>query len=395
MSDGSLIVRGIGRLLTMAGDPPPGPAAIVIRDGRVEWSGADSDLPSGAELPTYDAGGACVVPGFVDAHTHLVWAGSRREEFLARLAGTAYDGGGIQTTVTATRAASDDELLALATSRVRQMLANGTTTVEVKSGYGLSDESELRLLDIVAALGARTPIQIDATYLGAHVVPAGRDRTDYVDEVIATLPAAAEHGARWCDVFCDSGAFDVAETERILVAARDAGLGLRMHAEQLARTGASTLAAALGCASADHLEKVTDTDARALADAQVIGVLLPTAAMSLRDNSHDHVDVLRRAGVRFALATDCNPGTSWCESMPYVIQLGCLDFGLSVAEAFTAATLGGAMALQKPDVGNLSIGARGDLAILAAEHEADVVAHLGGRAVDVTVVGGEVWLAES
>jgi imidazolonepropionase len=395
MSDGTLLVRGIGRLLTMVGDPLPGPAAIVIRDGRIAWSGSESDLPGGDELPTYDAGGACIVPGFVDAHTHLVWAGSRREEFLARLAGTAYDGGGIQSTVAATRAASDEDLLALATSRVRQMLANGTTTVEVKSGYGLSTDSELRLLDVVTALAQRTPIQIEATYLGAHVVPAGRDRTDYVDEVIATLPAVAEHGARWCDVFCDNGAFDVAETERILVAARAAGLGLRMHAEQLARTGAATLAAALGCASADHLEKVTDADARALADAGVVGVLLPTAALSLRDNSHDHVDVLRRAGVRLALATDCNPGTSWCESMTYVIQLGCLDFGLSVAEAFAAATLGGAAALRKSDIGHLRDGARGDLAILAAEHEADVVAHLGARAVDVTVVGGEVWLAES
>src|SRR3954452_7889334 len=167
-SGADLLVRGIGRLLTIAAPPLDGPAAVVIRDGRVAWTGADADLPSGPDLPTYDANGACVVPGFVDPHTHAVWAGSRRNDFLARLAGTRYDGGGIQTTVAATRAASTDELIVLATARVRTMLANGTTTVEVKSGYGLAVDDELRLLDVVAAVAARTPVRIEPTYLGAH-----------------------------------------------------------------------------------------------------------------------------------------------------------------------------------------------------------------------------------
>ena len=396
MADGGdLLVRGVGRLLTMAGAPVDGPAAVVIRAGRVTWTGPESELPAQDELPAYDAGGACVVPGFVDPHTHLVWAGSRRDEFLARLAGRQYDAGGIQVTVAATRSASSDELVALAGRRLRRMLGNGTTTVEVKTGYGLAAAEELRLLDVVTAVADQTPVRVEPTYLGAHVVPAGRDRRDYIDEVVATLPAAAEHGARWCDVFCDRGAFQPAETERIMTAARAAGLGLRMHAEQLAHTGAAALAAQLGCASADHLEHITDTDAAALAAAGVVAVLLPTAALSLRETGRVHVDRLRNARVRLALATDCNPGTSWCESMPYAIQLGCLEFGLSVDEAMAAATAGAAAALRRTDVGHLGVDARGDLAVLEAEHEADLVAHLGGRPVSVTVVGGVPWLADS
>lgn len=383
----NLTVRGIGRLLTMTGDPQ-GDAAVVVRDGRVAWTGPVQALPADAPEQQLDAGGACVVPGFVDAHTHLVYAGLRRGEFVARLAGTAYDGGGIRTTVEATAAATDDELLDLAAGRAARALADGTTTMEVKSGYGLSADAELRLLRLVADLQARTPVRLEATYLGAHVVPAGRDRADYIDEVVATLPAAAAAGARWCDVFCDQGVFTVAEARRILRAARDHGMGLRLHAEEIARTGAAGLAAELRCASADHLEHVSAEDARAMAAAGVVGVLLPTVTLSLRSQAWGHATVLREAGVELALATDCNPGTSWCESMPYAIQLACLAMGLSVDEAFRAATLGAAHSLRRADVGHLGVGAHGDLAVLAAEHEADVVAHLGGRAVTHTVVGG-------
>lgn len=383
----NLTVRGIGRLLTMTGDPQ-GDAAVVVRDGRVAWTGPVQALPADAPEQQLDAGGACVVPGFVDAHTHLVYAGVRREEFVARLAGTAYDGGGIRTTVEATAAATDDELLDLAAGRAARALADGTTTMEVKSGYGLSADAELRLLRLVADLRARTPVRLEATYLGAHVVPAGRDRADYIDEVVATVPAAAAAGARWCDVFCDQGVFTVDEARRILRAARDHGMGLRLHAEEIARTGAAGLAAELRCASADHLEHVSAEDARAMAAAGVVGVLLPTVTLSLRSQAWGHATVLREAGVELALATDCNPGTSWCESMPYAIQLACLAMGLSVAEAFRAATLGAAHSLRRADVGHLGVGAHGDLAVLAAEHEADVVAHLGGRAVSHTVVGG-------
>ena len=383
----NLTVRGIGRLLTMAG-PTQDRAAVVIRDGRVAWTGPESTLRADAPDEVLDAGGACVVPGFVDPHTHLVFAGVRRDEFVARLAGERYDGGGIRTTVQATRSASTEELVDLASGRAASAVAHGTTTMEVKTGYGLAPDEELRLLDVVAALAERTPLRLEATYLGAHVVPEGRDRAAYVEEVVATLPAAAARGARWCDVFCDEGVFTVGEARQILTAARVQGLGLRIHAEEIAPTGAAALAAELGCASADHLEHVTPADAAALAAAGVTAVLLPTVTLTLRSQAWSHASVLRDAGVELALATDCNPGTSWCESMPYAIQLACLAMGLSVEEAFRAATIGAARSLRRDDIGHLGPGAWGDLAVLAAEHEADVVAHLGGPAVGRTVIGG-------
>ncbi len=383
----NLTVRGIGRLLTMAG-PVEADASVVIRDGRVAWTGPEAALPADAPEEVLDAGGACVVPGFVDAHTHLVYAGVRREEFVARLAGQRYDGGGIRTTVAATSAASTAELVDLAAARAAEAAWNGTTTMEIKTGYGLTRDEELRLLDVIAALAERTPLRLEPTYLGAHAVPEGRDRAGYVEEVIATLPAAAAKGARWCDVFCDEGVFTVAEARTILRAAREQGLGLRIHAEEIAPTGAAALAAELGCASADHLEHVSSEDARALASAGVTAVLLPTVTLSLRSQAWGHAAVLREAGVELALASDCNPGTSWCESMPYAIQLACLAMGLSVDEAFRAATLGAAHSLRRDDVGHLAVGAWGDLAVLDAEHEADVVAHLGGQAVRQTVIGG-------
>jgi len=385
---GDLLVRRAGRVVTNAGPAVEGPAAVGVRGGVVAWVGPDRDVPRAlTDAPELDADGACVVPGFVDPHTHLVWAGSRRAEFEARLSGQRYDGGGIATTVAATTTAADDDLLRIAAGRVRAMLANGTTTVEVKTGYGLAADAELRLLDVVGRLAGTVPARIEPTFL-AHVVPAGADRTAHVAALAEALPEAARRGARWCDVFCDRGAFDVAETARLLSAAQAAGLGTRLHAEQLARTGAAVLAAEHGCASADHLEHVDEAGARAMAAAGVVGVLLPTATLSTRGTHWDSARVLRAAGVRLALGTDCNPGTSWCESMPYAIQLGCLLLGLTVAEALEAATRGGAAALCRDDVGHLGAGARGDLAVLAAEHEADLVAHLGAPAVRTTVVGG-------
>ena len=253
----NLTVRGIGRLLTMTG-PVQADAAVVIRDGRVAWTGPESALPADAPEEVLDAGGACVVPGFVDAHTHLVFAGVRREEFVARLAGQRYDGGGIRTTVAATRAASTAELVDLAAGRAAAAVW--------QRHHDDGDQDRLRAhaatrscgcSTSIAALAERTPLRLEPTYLGAHVVPEGRDRAGYVDEVVATLPAAAAKGARWCDVFCDQGVFTVAEARHILTAAREQGLGLRIHAEEIAPTGAAALAAELGCASADHLEHVS------------------------------------------------------------------------------------------------------------------------------------------
>lgn len=390
-----LLVRNIGRLLPMRSDAHEvvPDAAVVVRDGMVTWVGPESQLDvADRELNELDAAGRVVLPGFVDPHTHLVWAGTRREEFVARLAGTPYDGGGIRTTVNATRAATDDELFELAADRGRRMIALGTTTVEIKTGYGLTPEHELRALDVAARLGRELPWQVEATYLGAHVVPAGREREDYVREVIATIPAAAARGARWVDVFCDEGVFTVEETRQILTAAHQHDLGTRLHAEEIAHTGAADLAAELGCASADHLEHVTPQGAAAMASAGVVGVLLPTVTLSLRTFAFGQYAVLREAGVPLALSTDCNPGTSWCESMPYVVQLACLVYGMPVPDALWAATRGGAAALRRDDVGRVDVGHRGDLVVLDVEHEADLVAHLGTAGCAATVLGGQVWL---
>ncbi len=387
---GDLVVRRAGRLLTMAGPPVAG-AAVVVRDGVVTWTGPDRDLPTGlGDLPELDAAGRTVLPGFVDSHTHLVWAGSRRDEFVARLAGEPYTGGGIATTVAATRAAAYDELLALTRARLRAAQAHGTTTVEVKSGYGFTVDAECRLLDVARDAAAGGVPRVVTTYLGAHAVPKDVPRAAYVDEVLATLPEARRHGAEWCDVFCDEGAFTVAEARRILTAARTCGFGLRLHAEQLARTGAAELAAELGCASADHLEKVDVAGATALAAAGVVATLVPVVSLYSRSGDWGHAAVLRDAGCTLAVATDCNPGTAWCESVPYAVQLACLAMGLSVSQAWRAATWGGARALRRDDVGHLAPGAKGDLVLLAADHEADAVAHLGAAVVAATVIGGTV-----
>jgi imidazolonepropionase len=386
----SLVVRRIGRLTTWA-QPRLVDAAIVIADGRVAWVGADRDLPSGlADQPELDAAGAAVIPGFVDCHTHAVWAGSRRDDVAGRLSGGSYTPAGIGSTVAATRSASYGELLALTTDRLSRMRDHGTTTVEVKSGYGLTPDSELRLLGVAADAARDTGMSATTTYLGAHVVPAGREPDEYVDEVVAQLPAAAGSGAQWCDVFCDQGAFTVAQARRILTEASRHGMGTRIHAEQLSHTGAALLAAELGCASADHLDHVTAADATALAAAGVVGVLVPVASLYTRSGAWSHAAILRDGGVTLAVATDCNPGSAWCESMPYAVQLACLGMGLGIDEALEAATLGGAKALRRPDIGQLGLGARADLAVLVSDHEADLVAHLGAAAVATTVIGGVV-----
>lgn len=384
-----LLVRRIGRLTSWATERVSD-AALVIRDGTVAWSGEDRRLPGGiGDLPELDVAGAAVVPGFVDCHTHAVWAGDRRSDFAGRLSGAGYQPGGIASNVAATRGTSTEALAASTAERIRAMQRSGTTTVEVKTGYGLSRAEECRLLDAIAAAARDVPVAVVPTYLGAHVVPTGADRDDYVREVVATLPDALARGAHWCDVFCDDGAFTLEESGRILSAAAAAGLGTRIHAEQLSHTGAARLAADLGCASADHLDHVTARDAVALAAAGVVGVLVPVVSLYTRNGRWEHARRLLDAGVTVAVATDCNPGTAWCESMPYAVQLACLGMGLTVDEALRAATLGGAAALRRDDIGHLGVGARGDLAVLDSDHEIDLVAHLGAPNVARTIIAGE------
>ena len=388
MSLSHLLVRNIGRLTTWAG-PVVEHAAVVIRNGDVEWTGLDRDLPAGlGDIEELDAGGAAVLPGFVDCHTHAIWAGDRRDDFVGRVSGGSYAPGGINSTVTATRAASYDELLSLATTRLDAMRRHGTTTVEIKSGYGLTPDDEIRLLAVARDAAERANLDATTTYLGAHIVPAGSDRSDYVDEVVRTLPRAVGAGARWCDAFCDDGAFTVDETRRILTAAEAAGLGLRMHAEQIAHTGAAQLAAELGCASADHLDHVTADDARALAAAGVVAVLVPVVSLYTRTQEWSHARTLLDAGCTIAVATDCNPGSAWCESMPYAMQLACLGMGLPVETVLRAATLGGAAALRQKKVGHLDVGASGDLVLVNGDHESDVLAHLGAEPIIRTVRHG-------
>jgi imidazolonepropionase len=371
-----LLIRNIGSLVTNASDMPGElgvitGAAVAIRDGAIVWAGADSEVPvallRSAEL---DVGGRAVLPGFVDAHTHLVFGGDRADEFSARLEGSSYEevlaaGGGIHSTVVATRAASVDDLVASASQRAMRMLRSGTTTVEVKSGYGLTTADEMRLLDVAGAVGESTGIGVVRTFLGAHVPDRDTTEDEYVGRVIdEMIPAVAGH-ADFCDVFVDRGAFSIDSARRILLAASEIGLVPRLHAEQLSHTGAAALAAELGAASADHLDHVTPKDAAALAEAGVVAVMLPGAGLSMRTDQAP-ARMLWDAGVSVALATDCNPGTSYVENMQMVIALACLQMALTPDEAVWAATRGGARSLRRDDLGIVRPGAAADLLVLDA-----------------------------
>ena len=393
---GDLLVRGISRLLPMTGPGADGTAvigaaAVLLRGGQVAWTGPERDLPAGPEVPEVDAGGAVVLPGFVDPHTHLLWAGDRRGELAARLRGDAYDGGGIAVTCAATAAAGDEELLAAAAARLGSLLAGGTTTVEVKTGYGGRAAAELRLVGLLEVLAGRVPTRLELTYL-VHLPPADDAARDgFCAEHARALPEARARGARWLDVFCDTGAFTVAEARALLAAGAAAGLGGRLHAEQLSRIGAAALAADTGCASADHLDRLDAAGARALAAAGTVAVLLPTAGFTTGGTRPD-LGVLRAAGVELALGTDCNPGTSWCTSTATVLQHACFGLGLTVEEALVAATRGGASALRRTDVGTLAVGAAADLVVHGTDHEAELVGRLGEHPARVVVLDGRVVL---
>lgn len=380
----SRLITNIGELVTC--DPSVGDgsplgivrgAAIVIDDGLVAWVGRASDAPPADAAA--DADGGCVVPGFVDSHTHLVFAGERSAEFAARMAGEPYTGGGIATTVAATRAASTVHLHDAAAERAAEMAAFGTTTLEAKSGYGLTVADEARLLTVSREFTQET------TFLGAHVVPSEyrRDRGAYVDLVAGEMLAACAPLARWIDVFCDVGAFDGEETRHILRAGAAAGLMPRLHGNQLAHGSGALVAAELGAASVDHCNHLTDIDVAALACAGVVATLLPAADFCTRTPYPDARRLLD-AGVTVALATDCNPGTSYVTSMPLVIALAVRELALTPAEALWAATAGGAAALRRTDVGALAVGARADLAVLRAPSYAHLAYRPGARLVAQT-----------
>jgi len=360
-----LLITGIGELTTnvaSAGDPcgTITDAAILIEDGRIAWVGGADPAPE-AETDVLDAAGRAVIPGFVDSHTHLVFGGDRADEFAARMAGQAYAAGGIRRTVAATRAATDDELRARLKALVAELHAQGTTTFEVKTGYDLTVAGEQRLARLAAE------VTDEVTFLGAHVVAPeyADDRAAYVDLVCGVMLAAVRPYARWIDVFCETGAFTPAETKRILRAGIAAGLRPRVHGNQLGPGDGARLAVALGAASVDHCTYLSDDDVAALAASTTVATLLPGVEFSTR---HPYPDARRLidAGVTVALASDCNPGTSFTTSMPLMIALAVREMGMTVAEAVWAATAGGARALERDDVGHLPVGARADLVILDA-----------------------------
>lgn len=407
-----LLVRHIGQLLTMtpsegdagATEAPLGlrsSAALAALDGQICWIGDDAAAEGALELEpeatTVDAAGAVVLPGLVDPHTHVVFTGSRHQEFALRIAGADYleilaAGGGILNTMKQIRAASVDELVAASLPRLRRMLDFGVTTCEVKSGYGLDRASEVKMLEAVAKLDALQPIRLIPTFLGAHVFPPEhKDKPEvYVDQICQEMiPEVASRGlARMCDVFLDRGVFDRDQARRVLETARSAGLELRLHAGQFTDLGGPELAAELGARSADHMEHFSDEGARAMAEAGVVACLLPGAALSL-GMSYPEARRLRAAGVEVALSTDCNPGTSMTENLPLMMTLGATSMGLTVVECVQAVTTVAARALPLEGVaGALAPGRQADFVIFDVPDYRSLVYHFGVNHASAVYVSG-------
>jgi imidazolonepropionase len=386
----SLLVTGIGQLVT--NDPTAGDgsalgvlsgAALVVDGGRVAWTGPAASAP--AADTAYDVGGRSVVPGFVDSHSHLVFAGDRSEEFAARMSGTPYSAGGIRTTVAATRAATDEQLAANVARHVTEMRRQGTTTVETKSGYGLTVHDEARSLAIASQATEET------TYLGAHVVPPeyAEDPDEYVDLVTGPMLEACAPHAKWVDAFCETGAFSADQARAVLAAGAAVGLRGRLHANQLGPGPGVQLACELGLVAVDHCTYLSDADVSALAESGTVATLLPGVEFSTRSPYPDARGLVD-AGVRVALATDCNPGSSYTSSMPLCIALAVREMRMTPAEALLAATRGGAAALGRSDVGHLAVGAAADLAVLDAPSYVHLAYRPGVPLVREVFVGGSL-----
>ncbi len=358
-----ILVKNIGLLVT--NNPSLGStqlgilknAALLAENGQITWVGDSQSAPTAQNV--IDADGKCVIPGFVDSHPHLIFAGDRSNEFSARMAGQSYAAGGIADTVTKTRAATDDDLLANANRLMHESLHSGTTTIEIKSGYGLTVIDEERSLKIAKQL---TP---ETTFLGAHVVPSEfkAKSNDYVDLVCGQMLNQAKPYAKWIDVFCDRGAFTPEQGRKILTAGIAAGLKPRIHANQLEQGDAVALAVELGCASVDHLTYFNQSDIEKLANSKTVATLLPGAEFSTRSKYPDARKLID-AGITVAIASDCNPGSSYTTSMPLMIALAVREMFFTPEQALWSATKGGALALQREDVGHLSIGAKADFVIL-------------------------------
>jgi imidazolonepropionase len=394
----SLLITRISELVTNAPDgggcPGPGrfaalsEAALVIEDGRIAWTGTASRAPAADEV--VDAAGRAVLPGFVDSHAHLVFAGERSAEFAARMAGLPYQAGGIRSTVAATRAATDAALRAGLHRLAAELLRQGTTTFECKSGYGLTVRDEERSVALAAE------ITTEVTYLGAHVVPAefAADPAGYVDLVCGPMLDACAPYCRWADVFCERGAFDAGQARAILTAAKGRGLLPRIHASQLGPGPGVQLAVELDAASADHCTFLTDGDVGALASSGTVATLLPGAEFGTRQPYPDARRLLD-AGATVALATDCNPGSSYTSSMPFCIALAVRDMRMTTTEAVWSATAGGARALRRTDVGYLAPGARADLVLLDAPSHAYLAYRPGVPLIHAVYQAGQLAYASS
>ena len=413
-----LVVRRIGRLATLAGPAPRTgaamrelavrtDAAVAVAAGRVAWVGDDRDIDAAVALSpagrVLDAAGAAVVPGFVDPHTHLAFAGDRDDEIRQRLAGATYEeiaagGGGIVRSVEATRSAAVEALAALVEARLDEMLLCGTTTAEVKSGYGLETGAELRSLEAIRLAASRHPVTVVPTFLGAHEVPrehrGARER--YVECLVSEMvPEVARRSlAVFADVFCERGVFTVDESRRILLAARAHGMKLRIHADELASTGGAELAGELRAHSADHLVFVSEAGMRALAESRCVATLLPTAAFYLRLGRFAPARALVDAGAPVALATDVNPGGGLSPSLPFAMALGCFGMGLALEEALVAVTVNAAFSLGLDrDVGSIEPGKRADLVVLGSPRLLDLV-RVGVPAIRTVVKDGRLVVDE-
>jgi imidazolonepropionase len=384
----SLLLNGIGSLVT--NDPQHGGSigelrdgALVIEGGKFAWVGSRRDAPAADEA--IDLGGRAVIPGFVDSHSHLVFAGDRAEEFAARMTGQPYSAGGIRTTVAATRQTTDEQLTANVARLVTEMRNQGTTTVEIKSGYGLTVTDEARALAVAGRFTDET------TYLGAHVVPPefADDPAGYVELVTGPMLDAAAPHARWVDVFVERGAFDADQARAILTAGAAKGLGLRVHANQLGEGPGVQLACELGAAAADHCTHLTAADVDALASTGVVAGLLPAVEFSTR-SPYPEARRLLDAGVTVALATDCNPGSCYSSSMPLCIALAVREMRMSPAEAIWSATAGGAASLHRDDIGRVVPGARADLAVLDAPSYLHLAYRPGVPLVVQTFIAGRL-----
>ncbi|TVS03521.1 MAG: imidazolonepropionase [Rhodobacteraceae bacterium] len=390
------LVLSNARLATMA-DAVSGPGAIVIEDGLATWVGAQADLPAAhARAEQRDMQGRLITPAFVDCHTHLVHGGHRAREFELRLEGASYEelaraGGGIMSTVTATRAASEDQLLTTALPRLDALLAEGVSCIEVKSGYGLDHDTELTMLRVARRLASLRPVRIRTSFLGAHAVPKGADADTYIDDIcIPTLRAAHAEGlVDAVDGFCENIAFTPAQIARVFDVAQSLGLPVKLHAEQLSHMGGTALAAQFGALSADHVEYATDADARALAAAGTVAVLLPGAFYAIRETQIPPVDAFRAHGVPMALATDCNPGSSPLTSLLLAMNMACTLFRLTPDEALRGVTINAARALGLNDTGAIAAGLRADLAVWNVETSAELAYRIGFNPLYQRIFGGQ------